>query len=357
MQIKRIYPPLLAILAAILFGASTPFAKLLLGETDSIVLAALLYLGSGIGAGLLVASQKFLGRSRPVEAGIHRADVPWLAGAVLTGGVAAPIILLLGLKNTSAASASLLLNFEGVATTLIAALVFKEAIGKRTVYAVSLITLASILLTWQASAAWEFSAGALGILGACFLWGLDNNFTRNISAKNPLVIVAVKGLAAGAFSLLLAFFLGKPLPGVMHILWALLLGFICYGLSIALFILALRNLGAARTSTLFGSAPFVGMLISLAIFRETPQGLFFFSLPLMVTGAWLMLGENHQHTHVHECLEHEHRHTHPDEHHVHAHAEDGIFIGEHSHPHVHEDIDHSHAHAPDLHHRHPHQAQ
>jgi len=346
---------MLAILAAILFGASTPLAKLLLGETDSIVLAALLYLGSGVGAGLLVASRKFLGGSGSVEARIRRADLPWLIGAVLAGGVAAPIILLLGLKNTSAASASLLLNFEGVATTLIAALVFKEAIGKRTVFAISLITLASILLTWQPPAARAFSVGALGILGACLLWGLDNNFTRNISSKNPLAIVAIKGLGAGTFSLVLAFFLGKSLPGVTQTLWALLLGFICYGLSIALFILALRNLGTARTSTLFGLAPFVGMLISLAIFRETPQSLFFYSLPLMVTGAWLMLRENHWHIHLHERLEHEHRHTHPDEHHVHAHADNDFFIGEHSHTHVHETIDHSHGHAPDLHHRHQHQ--
>lgn len=354
MQLRRIYPPILAILAAVLFGASTPLAKLMLGEMDSIVLASLLYLGSGLGIGLLIAAQKFFTRSRPVEANIGRADLPWLAGAILTGGVAAPILLLLGLKNASASSASLLLNFEGVATTLIAALVFKEAVGKRTAWAVALITLGSILLTWQPAAALEFSLGALGILGACSLWGLDNNFTRNISAKNPLVIVAIKGLGAGGFSLLLALLLGKPIPGLAQIFPALILGFVSYGMSIALFILALRSLGVARTSTLFGSAPFVGMLLSLAIFRETPQISFFYALPFMVGGAWLMLKEDHQHTHVHERLVHEHRHAHPDEHHQHVDENGAAFSGEHSHLHVHETLAHSHAHAPDLHHRHRH---
>jgi len=285
MPIKKIYPPLQAILAAILFGASTPLAKLLLGEMDSMMLAALLYLGSGLGIALLIAYQKYIVRSTPAEAQIRRADLPWLLGAIITGGVAAPIILLYGLKNSSAASASLLLNFEGTATVLIAALVFKEAVGQRTAAAITLITLAGILLSWNPSAEWGFSLGTLGIVGACILWGLDNNFTRNISTKNPLVIVAIKGLGAGIGSLLMAFLLGKPILGITQILLGALLGFICYGLSIVLFILALRNLGAARTSTLFGIAPFVGMLISMAIFREIPQGLFLFSIPLMGFGA------------------------------------------------------------------------
>jgi drug/metabolite transporter (DMT)-like permease len=354
MQIKKIYPPMQAILAAILFGASTPLSKLLLGEMDSIVLASLLYLGSGLGIGILVAARKYFAHSESTEAGIRRTDLPWLIGAVLVGGVAAPIILLFGLKYSSAASASLLLNFEGVATTIIAALVFKEAVGKRTVYAITLITLASVLLSWNAAANWEFSLGALGILGACTLWGLDNNFTRNISSKNPLVIVTIKGLGAGIFSLILALFLGKSIPGIAQILLTLLLGFICYGLSIALFILALRNLGVARTSTLFGIAPFVGMFISLLIFREAPQGLFFYSVPLMLIGAWLMLGEKHRHTHIHELLEHEHSHAHPDEHHAHEQTHSAPFIGLHSHKHMHEVVEHNHPHTPDLHHRHQH---
>lgn len=356
MQIKKIYPPLQALLAAILFGVSTPLSKLLLGEMDSIVLASLLYFGSGLGTAILIIFQKYLARPQSVEAGIRRMDLPWLIGAIFAGGVAAPIILLFGLKNSSAASASLLLNFEGVATTLIAALVFKEAVGKRAVFAIILITLASVLLSWQPASNWEFSLGALGILGACIFWGLDNNFTRNISSKDPLVIVTFKGLGAGTFSLLLALLLGKLIPGTVQIIFALLLGFISYGLSITLFILALRNLGVARTSTIFGIAPFAGMLLSIAIFRESPHGLFLYSLPLMLIGAWLMLGEEHQHIHFHELFEHEHSHSHPDEHHTHEHTNDASFIGDHSHNHLHEENEHSHAHTPDLHHRHHHQS-
>lgn len=356
MQIRNLYPPMQGILAAILFGASTPLSKLLLGEMDSIVLAALLYLGSGLGIGILVISQKYVARSESVEAGIRRTDLPWLVGAIITGGVVAPILLLLGLKNSSAASASLLLNFEGVATILLAALIFKEAVGKRTIIAIILITLASVMLSWIPGANWEFSLGAAGILGACILWGLDNNFTRNISSKNPLVIVMIKGLSAGTFSLILAFLLGKSIPNIVQILLALLLGFICYGLSIALFVLALRNLGAARTSTFFGIAPFVGMLLSIAIFREAPQSLFYYSLPFMLIGAWLMLGEDHRHIHIHKLLEHEHYHFHPDEHHVHEQTNNVAFSGEHSHQHTHDVIEHSHPHTPDLHHRHRHQS-
>lgn len=354
MQIKKLYPPIQAILAAILFGASTPLSKLLLGEMDSIVLAALLYLGSGVGIGVLLISQKYVVRAESTEAGIRQTDLLWLTGAILSGGVAAPIILLIGLKNASAASASLLLNFEGVATTLIAAFVFKEAVGKRTMIAIALITLASVFLTWKPAADWGLSLGALGILIACILWGIDNNFTRNISAKNPLAIVSLKGLGAGTFSFILALLLGKPVPRTSQILLALLLGFICYGLSIALFILALRNLGAARTGTLFGIAPFVGMFLSIAIFREAPQGLFYFSLPFMLIGTWLMLAEDHRHIHTHEQLEHEHSHLHSDEHHLHEPTEHASFGGEHSHNHIHDAIEHSHPHTPDLHHRHLH---
>jgi drug/metabolite transporter (DMT)-like permease len=354
MKIKNPYPPFLAILAAILFGISTPLSKLLLQETDSIVLAALLYLGSGLGVSILLIWQQSISSSKPSEAGIHRTDLPWLLGAILSGGVAAPIILMLGLKYSSASSASLLLNFEGVATTLLAALIFKEAVGKRTVFAIILITLSSILLTYQPTGQWELSFGAFGILGACSLWGLDNNLTRNISAKNPLLIVAIKGLSAGLFSLFLAYLLGKSLPDARQILMTLFLGFVCYGLSIILYILALRHLGAARTSAFFSLAPFVGMLLSILIFKELPQMLFFYSLPLMALGAWLLIGETHRHSHVHPRLEHEHAHSHPDQHHAHEHTHPDFLSGSHSHLHTHPLIEHNHSHTPDLHHRHQH---
>jgi drug/metabolite transporter (DMT)-like permease len=343
-----------ALLAAVLFGLSTPLSKILLRGVAPIPLAACLYLGAGIGSWLLFAFQRLGRHGRNAEARLSRADLPWLVGAILAGGVGAPILLLLGLNRTPASTASLLLNFEAVATALIAVLAFKESVSRRILWAVGLITLASILLSWN-SAAWGISLGALGILGACFLWGLDNNFTRQISAKNPLLIVGIKGLGAGFFSLVLAILMGESLPSLGSFGLALLVGALSYGLSIQLFILALRGLGAARTGALFGIAPFVGATLSLFLFREAPQTLFWLALPLMLLGAWLMLTENHQHYHVHEPLEHAHAHSHPDGHHDHIHpSEEPPVNGRHAHVHTHAEMPHSHPHAPDLHHRHLH---
>lgn len=350
---RAFYPFLQALLAAILFGASAPFAKLLLGKIDPIPLAAFLYLGSGAGAWILFLAQKAGSRGGETEAHLSGADIPWLIGAMLAGGVAAPILLMWGLNQTPASTASLLLNFESVATTLIAVFAFKEAVDRRILWAVGLITLASILTSWTGGA-WGVSLGALGVLGACFLWGMDNNLTRQISAKNPLVIVGVKGLAAGTFSLLLTFALGKPLPGAGAAGLAMLLGSVSYGLSIQLFILAMRELGAARTSTLFGIAPFVGIFLSLIMLHERPQAFFWAAVPVMLAGAWLMLTENHDHHHMHELAEHTHAHAH-DEHHAHLHATDVPMVnGMHTHPHRHDELTHVHAHTPDLHHRHEH---
>ncbi len=208
-------PALQALLAAVLFGASAPLAKLLLGEVQPVPLAAFLYLGSGMGAFLMLLFQGIRNKGQRVEARLSRGDIPWLGGALLAGGIGAPIILLLGLERTPASTASLLLNFEGVATTLIAITFFKESIDRRIAWAIGLVTLASIVLTWTGGN-WGFSLGALGIIGACFLWGLDNNFTRHISAKNPLVIVGIKGLGAGTFSLVLCLIIRQPLPTSNH---------------------------------------------------------------------------------------------------------------------------------------------
>jgi len=243
-----------------------------------------------------------------------------------------------------------------VATTLIAVLAFKEAVDRRILWAISLIALASILLSWNTSGGWGISLGALGIVTACFLWGLDNNFTRHISGKNPLTIVAVKGLGAGAFSLLLSLVLSKPLPPVNLALWTMLLGAFSYGLSIQLFIRAMRSLGAARTSALFGTAPFVGTFLAIVLLKEIPQVMFWISAPVMVAGAWLMLSENHAHHHIHEPLEHAHAHTHPNAHQDHIHPVDFPKVdGVHSHSHQHKALAHSHTHTPDLHHRHTHE--
>ena len=221
MSRNHLYPITQALIAAFLFGASAPLAKLLLDEVEPIPLAAFLYLGSGIGLLGIKTYQRINQRLSDGEAQIKKSDFSWLAGAILAGGVAAPITLLFSLQNTPAATASLLLNFEGVATTLIAALAFKESISRRAWWAIALITLSSIFLSINLNASWGFSLGSLGIIAACILWGIDNNFTRNISAKDPLMIVTIKGLGAGSFSLGMAIILGNKLPAMGVILGAL----------------------------------------------------------------------------------------------------------------------------------------
>lgn len=346
-------PIIQALLAAALFGASAPFAKLLLGEVEPVLLAGLLYLGSGLSAALLGWGQRLRARGVVVEAGLVQREWPWLAGAVLAGGILAPIVLLFSLRETAAATASLLLNFEGLATTLIAVWFFREAISRKIAGAIGLIAAASIILSWNSQGEWGLSLGALGILLACVLWGLDNNFTRRISAKNPLTIVAVKGLVAGSFSLLLGLLLGNPLPGWLTVLGAMVLGSLSYGLSIMLFILAMREMGAARTSALFSTAPFIGAILSFLILREPLDMRFGLGFLVMVIGAYLLVGEDHGHAHHHAYLVHEHRHSHDDDHHSHDHPE-GASQQAHAHPHEHSSGEHEHPHTPDLHHHHDH---
>ncbi len=338
-----------ALLAALFFGASAPIAKPLLGDVPPILMAAFLYLGSGMGISLVKLSQRFtLNRT---EAVIRAPDVKWLAGAILSGGILAPIILMISLKNTPASTASLLLNFEGVGTTLIALLFFHESISRRALTAVVAITFAGIFLSTNFQSGFGLSLGALGIILACFLWGVDNNFTRNISAKDPLTIVAWKGLSAGIFSLLLGLGLGERPPALVTALGILLLGFVSYGLSTMLFIYSMRGLGAARTSALYGIAPLAGVMLSFLIFRDSFTPLFVAAAILMVVGAWLLANEEHAHFHIHMPVVHEHRHTWADEFHRHEEM-DGMAGKPHSHMHEHPRTEHEHGHMPDIHHRH-----
>lgn len=347
---KKVYSMFQAIMAAVLFGASAPIAKLLLGEVEPISMASFLYLGSGFG--LLI--YRLIFKQTGIEAKIVKTDIKWLLGAIFAGGVAAPIVLMFSLKNAPASTASLLLNFESVATTLIAALIFKEAIGKRIWTAILIITGASILLSFDFKDEWGFSIGALGVVLACTLWGVDNNFTRNISAKDPIITVMIKGIVAGGVSLILVFVANNILPNIIQILEIMVLGFFSYGLSVVLFILAMRDLGASRTSAFFSSAPFIGVLLSFGIFHELPNYMFYIAVPIMIIGVVLILLEEHAHIHLHEVMEHEHRHRHDDEHHNHKHNE-GESVIEHSHLHMHKQTEHSHKHTPDIHHRHKHQ--
>jgi len=310
----------MAITGAVLFGASAPLSKVLLGNIDPVLLAALLYLGSGSGL-LLFKLFRRLSGLRDGEP-LRRRDTPWLAGSILAGGVAAPIVLMLGLSSTSAATASLLLNFECVATTLLAAFLFQEFIGRRIWLAIGCITAASAILSFSGS---EFglSFGAICILFACILWGLDNNLTRNISSRDPLSIGIIKGFAAGSFSFLLALLLGAHLPSLPLIIATMLLGAISYGLSVALFILSMRYMGAARASAWLGTAPFAGVIVSFLIFRSFPGVTFLVALPFMILGAFLLFGEDlaHTHVHMHGTLTHEHMHSHDKKGHEHEHMD------------------------------------
>jgi drug/metabolite transporter (DMT)-like permease len=343
-----------ALLAAALFGASAPAAKLLLGEIDPVALAALLYLGCGAGVLLYKLYQRAAGAAADAEARISRGDWKWLAASVFAGGVAAPIILMISLRETPASIASLLLNFEGVATTMIAVLVFREAVSCYAVWAILLVTAASALLSWDTSGQWGLSLGALGVLTACVFWGIDNNAMRNVSAKDPLMTVIIKGLGAGSFSLLLALLVGNRLPPLGITLGALVLGSLSYGASIVLFIRALRALGAARTSALFGTAPLIGAALSFLLFRERLTLAFAAAVPMMGVAAWLLFREQHSHTHVHEAITHDHRHRHDDGHHNHNHPGMADRSLTHSHVHTHERLEHEHPHLPDIHHRHTH---
>jgi len=340
-------------LAAVLFGISAPLSKLLLDGVDPIVLAGLLYLGAGASLGLLLLLRRVLGLVDR-EARLEKRDLPWLVGAILSGGVAGPILLLLGLQRTPASTTSLLLNFEVVATGLIAFALFRESVGRRTWWAIAAIVIGGALLSFDPSGGWGVSLGALLVLGACLAWGFDNNFTGRISLKDPKRIVAIKGLAAGAFSLLLGLALGRPLPTLSRTLWALALGTVSYGASIALFVQSLRRVGAARTGALFGMAPFVGVALSLIMFRQLPQFTFFVALPLMVLAAVLLARDKHEHKHIHTGLTHTHSHKHDDAHHKHVHMDDGAEDSSHVHEHTHQDLAHSHTHQPDPHHRHKH---
>jgi len=344
MRVNNIGYVFQALLAALFFGASAPISKLLLGDVPPVLMAAFLYLGSGIGISLIKLSQRI--KSEQMEAGIKSPDVKWLAGAIISGGIMAPIVLMTSLKNTPASTASLLLNFEGVGTTLIALFFFRESISRRALTAIFAITVASIFLSTNFAGGFGFSLGALGVLLACVLWGVDNNFTRNISAKDPLTIVAWKGLVSGTFSLLLGLLLGQQIPALITVLSILLLGFISYGLSTMLFIYSMRGLGAARTSALYGTAPLAGVLLSFVIFKDLITLLFGVAAILMIGGALLLANEEHAHFHIHMPVVHEHRHTH-DELHKHDDA-DAV----HSHDHEHPRTEHEHDHMPDIHHRH-----
>jgi drug/metabolite transporter (DMT)-like permease len=337
-----------ALAAALLFGASAPLAKVLLGDLPPWLLGGLLYLGSGLGLGLArwVRDRGW----RP--SGLAPGEWPWLLGAILFGGLLGPLALLFGLQRVSGSTASLLLNLEAVLTALMARLVFRENAGRRVVLGMLAIVAGGVALSWPSEAA-AVDPWGLAVAAACACWAIDNNLTRHVATADALFIAGSKGLVAGAANTVLALAIGQALPPAPLLAFTMAVGLLGYGLSLVLFVLALRGLGAARTGAYFSTAPFLGAAISLVWLGEPAPPAFWLAACLMAWGVWLHLTECHSHRHTHEPLAHLHRHTH-DEHHRHRHDPGGHGDEPHTHWHVHAGLTHLHPPHPDSHHRHSH---
>jgi len=338
-----------ALLAAVLFGATTPFAKQLLAQIPPALLAGLLYLGSGCG---LFAIRLIRDRGWRA-ANLKRDEYRWLGGAILSGGVIAPVLLMIGLASIAANTASLLLNLEAVFTALIAWWIFKENAGPRIVLGMAAVVAGGVVLAWPRSMMGSDVAGVLCIAGACVCWAIDNNLTRKVSTGDSLFLAGSKGLVAGIVNTTLAVSMGATIGEWRVVGAAMTIGLFGYGVSLVLFVLALRGLGTARTGAYFSIAPFVGALIAGVAFGETIATVTLLAGALMGIGVVLHLTERHSHAHWHSAMSHDHPHTH-DEHHQHPHDFPWDGKEPHVHPHRHEPLRHSHAHYPDIHHRHDH---
>jgi drug/metabolite transporter (DMT)-like permease len=341
--------PTFAFGAALLFGASTPFAKALLGAIDPWLMAGLLYAGAGAG---LLAFRLIAGGGR-LHLDITKSDRPWLFGAIVFGGGVAPVLLMLGLALTDAATSSLLLTLEGVFTALIAWLAFREHVHSRLIWGMGAIALGAAALAWSGAPTLAAGLGPLLIAGACLAWGIDNNLTRRVALNDATVIAMLKGLFAGAANLGLAATAGAHLPPLAPALGSMVVGFAGYGVSLVLFVLALRELGTGRTGAYFSTAPFIGALLAVVVFDAPFTLILIGAGALMALGVWLHLTETHTHEHLHDLTAHEHGHMH-DDHHQHAHGTSDPLGEPHSHWHTHTAIRHAHAHYPDAHHRHGH---
>ncbi len=343
---------LYAFLSAALFGVSTPAAKILVGAVHPAVLAGLLYCGAGLGVAVLRRVWPSVVSGAP-EAAVSRAELPWLAGAIAAGGVLGPLLLMIGLARTDAATASLLLTLEGAATALMAWFIFHENFDRRIALGMACLVAGAAVLSWSGTPTLASVSGPLAIVGACTAWGLDNNLTRKVSLADPLQIVVLKGLIAGPVNLVLGLAISGAIPSPSAVLGAAVVGFIGYGISLALFVAALRELGTARTAAYFSTAPFIGSAIAVVVFAEPINAQLMAAGALMAIGVWLHLSEHHEHAHIHEAIIHTHPHVH-DEHHRHAHSAIDPPGEPHTHAHEHKPMRHAHPHVPDMHHTHRH---
>jgi drug/metabolite transporter (DMT)-like permease len=341
-----------ALVSAALFGVSTPAAKALVGSVHPAVLAGLLYCGAGIGVALMRRASSWITSHAP-EASLTRSELPWLAGAIGCGGVLGPLLLMVGLARTDAATASLLLTLESAATALMAWFIFHENYDRRVALGMACLVAGAVLLSWSGAPTLDNMLGPLAIVGACIAWGLDNNLTRKVSLADPLQIVQWKGLIAGPFNLVLGLLLGAASPQIATALIAGIVGFVGYGISLALFVLALRGLGTARTSAYFSTAPFIGSAAAIIAFGDAVTVQLVIAGVLMAAGVWLHMTEHHEHEHFHAPMAHTHPHVH-DEHHSHVHSPVDPPGEPHTHFHEHKPVRHAHPHVPDMHHTHHH---
>jgi len=335
------------LLAALLFGASTPLAKTLLGNVGPWMLAGLLYLGSGLGLSL------YRGIVRAPALPIPRRERAWLGAAIVAGGIAAPALLMFGLRGMRASDASLLLNAEGVFTTLLAWFVFRENFDRRVLLGMGAIVAGAWALSGPGSHQAVHAGPLFLVLGACAMWALDNNLMRQVSLAEPTRVAALKGLVAGTVNLSIALMLGAAMPPTLVAFAGLAMGGLAYGASLALFVVGLRHLGTARTGAYFSVAPFFGALVAIVFLKEPLSWPIMAAGALMALGVWLHLTEHHSHMHSHQALEHDHEHVH-DLHHQHAHESPVPPGTRHRHRHRHALMTHEHAHFPDAHHRHDH---
>ena len=333
-----------AILAATLYAVNIPLSKILLQFVQPTMMAAFLYLGAGVGLFVCGAVTKAEGEK------LTKAELPYTIGMVVLD-IAAPILLMLGLQHSNSANASLLNNFEIVATSLIAFFAFREKLSKQLLAAIALVTVASITLSFEGMGSFRFNTGSLLVLGAACCWGLENNCTRMLSNKSSVQITTIKGIFSGIGSLIVALVVGEQLPGIVWMLAVMILGFVAYGLSINFYIKAQKELGAAKTSAYYSVAPFLGVLFGVLLLREQPGVRFYVGLAIMIVATVLMVKDSislqhtHEHTHVHT-----HEHSHGDLRHIHEHAH------VHSHTHIHgaDEAVHSHTHGSMEEHNHSH---
>jgi drug/metabolite transporter (DMT)-like permease len=333
--------------AAVLFGLSTPFAKLLLPSSSPFMLAGLLYLGAGIGLTVIGPFRRADG-----EAPLQRGDFPTLAAMVVAGGIAGPLLLLAGLARLPGGEASLLLNLEAPFTIGIAVLFFGESLGRRERIGAAAVVLGGVLLAAGPSEGGVHAIGALAVAGASLAWSIDNNLSQRLSLRDPVAVTRVKTLVAGGVNVAAAMAMGDRLPGAMPLAGSLVTGFLGYGLSIVLHLLALRHIGTSRQAAYLATAPFIGAVASVPILGERLGWKDMAAGLVMAAGVSVLVRARHGHRHLHEAAVHDHAHIH-DEHHEHPHRE-GLPPWPHSHLHRHEPLAHDHPHHPDPHHRHRH---